>query len=874
MAGQFAYPSRDNLRIQTEWLTIATDESIRRSGRATKGQHNKDRDEADGGPKQKGKAKGKKAKAEPEPEEDEDEIIRCVCGTYEEEEDNPRSMICCDKCSAWQHNDCMGLPEDYSPAKYFCEQCRPSDHKELLAAIKRGEKPWEDRALERERMKAEKEAKKKGKKPGRKSGARASDVRTPTLEPEESASSRKRKLEESPAPESRVSASAFHERHQLTSRQPKKARSSLRIEADGPANEEAIDESQDQNAILAGVAKDAKDIANPTRSKIASNIVKSFIEQANGLVQSGAISLAKGETPKSLGTNVALQVEHAVYQVRSGGEGEPSDAYRDQMRTILNNIKSNADLAARLMNNELPADKLAAMEPRDMATDAQKQKDAEEKLKMDKQHVLVEEQGPRIRKTHKGDEYVDDSHQVAESSTSKPSTKRPSTMDQDFETKSPTTAGPVEKPQTMRKPSAAQKGKPFGDPRRKSSSNFDIDKVWSGVQGSPTEGDAPKLPEGPRGSPPPIMSTAADADPEVDRLLKDEDNESAPYSPKEFVEEGVVWRGKVNGGSLGTFNTVARFAAGCQPEVENLRMTWSEVIPGEIKLHGRIQPSKADEYLCGLEYSNTTELVIVSLAEPKEPEDQAQFNKFFNYLKSKGRYGVGSQHSVPAIKDIYLLPMEIGQPLPTVMRALEHVFADPVTERSFLVPIVIKWTELPHNAERARQQQREQQAAPSPSVGPPVAQTPITPHETQMQFDSHPLPQSQSAQAINGGAHSTPTPAQFSTPPPHQQAQSLVAHAPVQAPIPQNQSPAAINALRILGPEMAACPAVVDLIAQAPNAGENEFNIIKECIEENADAGKSLGVLTVMLQQKYQSQRSSREQAANQGQAPLTAQTS
>ena len=638
--------------------------------------------------------------------------------------------------------------------------------------------------------------------------------------------------------------------------------------------EEAVDESEEQNPLLAGVAKDAKDIANPTRSKIASNIVKSFIEQANGLVQSGAISPSKGETPTSLGTRVALQVEHAVYHVRSGGEGEPSDAYRDQIRTILNNIKSNADLAARLMNNNLPADKLAAMEPRDMATDAQKQKDAEEKMKMDKQHVLVEEQGPRIRKTHKGEEYVDESHQVAEPAAIKPPSKRPSTMGQDAEIKSPTSAGPGEKPQSMRKPSAAGKGKPFGDPRRKSSSNFDIDRVWSGVQGSPTEGDAPKFPEGPsRGSPPPLAGAAADADPEVDRLLKDEDNESAPYSPKEFVEEGVVWRGKVNGGSLGTFNTVARFAAGCQPEVENLSMTWSEVIPSEIKLHGRIQPSKADEYLCGLEYSNTTELVIVSLAEPKDPEDQAQFTKFFNYLKTKGRYGVGSQHSVPAIKDIYLLPMEIGQPLPTVMRALEHAFADPVTERSFLVPIVIKWTELPHNAERARQQQREQ-AAQSPSVGPPVAQTPITPHEHQTQFDSHHLqPQQAQAMTMNGGSHSTPTPAQYSTPPQQQSQQQPVAHAPVQAPIPSNQSPAATNALRILGPEMAACPAVVDLIAQAPNAGENEFNIIKECIEENVEAGKSLGVLTVMLQQKYQSQRSSREQAANQGQAPVVTPT-
>jgi hypothetical protein len=75
-------------------------------------------------------------------------------------------MICCDNCEAWQHNDCMGLPNNYAPPKYFCEQCKPEDHKELLAARKR-----EAAAAE-----AEKASKRKGGKKGRKSGTRASDV--------------------------------------------------------------------------------------------------------------------------------------------------------------------------------------------------------------------------------------------------------------------------------------------------------------------------------------------------------------------------------------------------------------------------------------------------------------------------------------------------------------------------------------------------------------------------------------------------------------------------------------------------------------------------------------------------------------------------
>lgn len=651
------------------------------------------------------------------------------------------------------------------------------------------------------------------------------------------------------------------------------------------------------NPLLDGAAGKVDDIQDSFRRKIASNIVKSFIEQTESLTKSGAVSLANGQTAETLGTRVALQVEHATFHVRSDGSGEPGAAYKDQMRAILNNMGTNADLAASIINQTLPADKLASMDPKDMATEEQKQRDAEEKQKMDKQHVLIEEQGPRIRKTHKGDEYVDEAQAAAASNPTAPPAppgpiRKQSGISKDGDTKGSTGTAPGDK--VMRKPSAQGKGRPFGDSRRKSSSsNFDINKVWSGVQGSPTEADVPKFPEvSQRVSPSPAAAPNAGNDPEIDNLLKDEENDSEPpYSPKDFSVEGVVWKGKVVGGSLGTFNTVAKFAAGCQPDVPNLGLSWPEVMPAEIKLHGRIQPSKADEYLCGLEYSNTTELVIVNILEPKEPNEHAQFTKFFNYLKQKGRYGVGMQHSVPAIKDIYLLPMEAGQALPTVMRALEHDIPDPVPERSFLVPIVIKWTELPHNAERVRQQQQQLASSTmSPSVGPPVVQTPITPHESQpMYFDSQPPAQPQLGQGVNGefSTIQNPPPAptqQLSTPPPQTQAQGQTAPAPAsaQGSAPPQQSPAAINALHILGQDMAQLPAVVNLIAQAPRAGESEFIIIKECIEENAEAGRSLAVLTQMLQQKYQNQRAggdggaaqqnSNSSNSNQTQAPVAAQ--
>jgi hypothetical protein len=211
MAGMFLPLTvpRGPSQLQFTSTNLATDET-RRSGRATKGQHTKDRDIPEP-PKKKGTAKKTNKAKQAKEEEEEGEIIRCVCGEYEEETEIPRAMVCCDNCDAWQHNDCMGLPEDYSGDSYFCEQCKPANHKKLLNAMKKGEKPWEAAAIRRaERIAqeaAEAQNKKKGKKGGRKSGATDEPASTPSATP---VAGQKRKADESPAPsETKVSSRAY-----------------------------------------------------------------------------------------------------------------------------------------------------------------------------------------------------------------------------------------------------------------------------------------------------------------------------------------------------------------------------------------------------------------------------------------------------------------------------------------------------------------------------------------------------------------------------------------------------------------------------------------------------------------------------------------
>jgi hypothetical protein len=73
----------------------------------------------------------------------------------------------------------MGITEveENLPEAYYCEQCRPEDHASLIAAMKRGEKPWEERIAKRRAE--EKAAKSKKGKKGRAKGARASGATEP-----------------------------------------------------------------------------------------------------------------------------------------------------------------------------------------------------------------------------------------------------------------------------------------------------------------------------------------------------------------------------------------------------------------------------------------------------------------------------------------------------------------------------------------------------------------------------------------------------------------------------------------------------------------------------------------------------------------------
>jgi hypothetical protein len=82
-------------------------------------------------------------------DDEDDETCRCICG------DNnftaKRPWIQCTACEVWQHNECMNVSvyDDKLGDHYWCDECDEETHAGLLAAVRRGERPWEARAARR-----------------------------------------------------------------------------------------------------------------------------------------------------------------------------------------------------------------------------------------------------------------------------------------------------------------------------------------------------------------------------------------------------------------------------------------------------------------------------------------------------------------------------------------------------------------------------------------------------------------------------------------------------------------------------------------------------------------------------------------------------
>ncbi|KAG4439163.1 hypothetical protein IFR05_005362 [Cadophora sp. M221] len=779
----------------------------RRSVRATKGVHTGKMDlDSTPEPKKKG-SKKKKIEKEEEPE-----VIRCVCGAVSSPEGDEEPWIACDNCTVWQHNVCVGVTtfEDEIPEHYLCEQCGPEGHKELLDGLKKGIKVWEARQKKHSIQQAKAEKAEKEEKPskGKKKGKRISDPATngkgsspstPLKKDIPRAGSAKRKIrdESQDEPKSKVrKVSAVQ-----TPRQ------------ESPPSDLPVKLS------------DLHDILQEGGAKVIMKTLKAAISSA---INDRVYSLATNDTLDAKVERLAIQIQAAV-----AVNHLDKHSYTSKCRSIAANLKTNQDLTNRLLKRTLLPLALASMSSDDMASKELKKEVAGLKARADKQAIMVTDDGPRMRRTHKGEEIIEDDN-FAMANDTMPTARRRSMLDPNAQMavrsreNSPGNLEPedIDSYRGTDDIRANAVPKLAIQTRKPSQPDFDYNKVISQVAPSPVTSQHVRR-ESSNNAPP---VSGPGVDPEIDKMLQDDEGDSDAYEPAEYpTDPDVVWQGTVTMDSIAKFSATAKHVAGFSEKIpENILASWRDNLQKDLKIAGRIDQDRANEYLCSLRYSPPTDVAVVSIT-PSGESPGVDFYALYDYFESRKRYGVLTNKGLGNIRDTYLVPVPPNPgSLPDFITNLEgHKIPEIRPEPMILVTLVIR-NEINVEAQRSD--------AESPSVvnhaqrqmsisGTGPAMSPINPQ----------------------GAFNTPLVPQqgFS----HDDAQRRQAQAEEQRITDQRAGEA--TAGEILGPYQDA-PTVAFLMPQAYQMRAVEWQIIRGILEEDEKARVDLAHMSQVLEVRMQ----------------------
>ena len=873
--------------IETDILS--TDET-RRSGRANKGHHrNRDAlDEPVTAQKPKAKAtKGSKKTAtpaetptqsvEPEGEEEEEEetIYRCVCGV--QREIGGRDMICCDNCDAWQHNICLNLPssEDWGEKPYFCEVCRPQDHKELLAAIERGEKPW-------------------ARKKGSKNKPRASDVKGESQTPQPSSASKnvatKPTVEATPTPApaaipkessnsnvapkvrdaSLLHVKQAHINYQQAEEPPKsqpqsplgekrrhesiaeketknkkrrKSSQQQQLQQQPQQQPQPPQQQQQQKEKTPSKTTDLDSLPEKQRA-IAEKLQETMAPLITEASDARGHRIPDGQTAKSLATKFVLQICHATVE-HHGEPSGPDSPYASQLRAILFNIKKNTFLIDRLLSSSLKADELATMAAEEMASEDKQREYAAMREAAEKQLILTDETAPRMRKTHKGDELVDDenANDNAEFRAPPLREREPEEDEQGVRPHSPGRDRPSQTPVDAGNPLSVDT-----DSARRPSTNFDINSVFDKVR-SPQNNQHAFVPRRQSSMQEKPQQSVDDAD--VDRLLKDEDNdvEMSGYS----TDPTVCWQGTITMQSMEPFDAVARFVAGGD---FGQVVPWEKLLTKQVSIQGRIENAKGDDYIRGIARSESHEVAVLAIS-PITSEGRSVFDHLYEYFHSRGRWGVVPIDSSNEImRDLYVIPVEAGgSNLPPFIDMLEYCTIEtPRKEPILLLTLIAKLPEpkphLPPTEHFERYPAQEvatgQIAQPAPPMvapqngpNPSPVTNPHAPQYSPMAGNFPPAPYGNPYAAPPMAGHALPQP----------QVHPPAANAPAHHRIPK--------ALEILGPYIDS-PVVIQMLnsfSQNEQVAQKQMSSLRDIFDQVPEARENIQVLTQHLAQKSEPQQ-------------------
>jgi Transcription factor S-II (TFIIS), central domain/SPOC domain/PHD-finger len=661
---------------------------VRRSSRANKGQHSK--------------LEGAGRKRKVDVVDDDEGEIRCLCG---ENVDDGGFMIQCEMCGNWQHGGCMGY-EDAEEVKdtYACDICRPDLYKDIP---EKQTTKVKDTVVKKEIKKEKKETKKESK-----------DTVPVCSVPIELIVQKSTKRKTPPSEElsdnSDFSASDDEvERksmQKLISQNPKKkTKTESTIRSPTPKHSSPVAATPRRKPLPINTARRPSQASPQRRSSTSATpstpvatfahtpLATTFADHPDQKRVPVARIFAKifESTHPDKSEALGLAIEHALYTAFATPEHGYGAEYKSQFRSISFNLKDakNSALRARVVSGDLPLDQLVQLTSEEMANQELKEQAKAIREEGVTQSVLKVQTGPRIRRTHKGEEIVGGE----EISAITPTQGTASAPFARAEEMSPSVKAD-EVPGSPRSISPSL-DRPFSPPpksvgaeRKPSTSNFDISNVWSHL-------NSPKSPQDNMPEPIDLNILPVDLpqnqidDPDIDRMINDDGGNSPPYSPSAYAFEDPVlsqyppiWSGTVAMASVAHFSAQAQFVGGPLSVTD---LPWSTILPPNLVVDGRIPIDTTTKYLDAQRSSSTKSVIVIRL-EAADDFHKSMEARMYQYFHDRQRYGVLRVHS-DIVKDAYIVPLSPNEPIPEQIQLMDsHEIPQTRAEPYLLALLVIQ----------------------------------------------------------------------------------------------------------------------------------------------------------------------------------------
>ncbi|KAI9883199.1 MAG: hypothetical protein M1823_005039 [Watsoniomyces obsoletus] len=149
-------------------------------------------------------------------------------------------------------------------------------------------------------------------------------------------------------------------------------------------------------------------LQNTYRKNGAVRFIPRMEEIIQLLIKQRKYTPVPGTSTAEKARELVMAIEHHTHRHhnRNGPDKCPSVPYQNQLRHMFNNVKHNPQLCEKLLSGVLTPEAFALMSQPDMRTEEQKAEDERTARNAEQRYTRVEDDTPRIRRTHRGEEVV------------------------------------------------------------------------------------------------------------------------------------------------------------------------------------------------------------------------------------------------------------------------------------------------------------------------------------------------------------------------------------------------------------------------------------------------------------------------------------